>query len=177
MRRKIYKKIVAVLSIVAFAFLLASYFVGLQSNRSIKLEESSQNPATASQEASNLGVTSTSSQNKNVSNQSETDLVEKNQPLITASLKVQDQTYSTQIKEGSSAHELMIELQKQGLTFSGVEYSGIGFYVSEINGLKEDKKARSYWTLYINGKESNLGISALILKNNDTIEWKYETRN
>jgi len=170
MRRKIYKKIVITLLIATVAFLLVSYFVGVKSN---------QNPATAvsfNNEAEDVEVKKVQVSEKKQQKESPKELVV-NQDLITTSLKVQDQSYTVKIKEGSSAYELMLELKKQGLTFSGSEYSGIGFYVSEINGLVENKKTRAYWTVYINGKQSNLGVSALILKENDTIEWKYETRN
>lgn len=170
MRRKIYKKIVVTLLIATVAFLLVSYFVGVKSN---------QNPATAvsfNNEAEDVEVKKVQVSEKKQQKESPKELVV-NQDLITTSLKVQDQSYTVKIKEGSSAYELMLELKKQGLTFSGSEYSGIGFYVSEINGLVENKKTRAYWTVYINGKQSNLGVSALILKENDTIEWKYETRN
>jgi hypothetical protein len=175
MRRKIYKKIVVTLLIATVAFLLVSYFVGVKSNQNLATTVNFNNEA-EDVEVKKVQVSETQVSEKKQQKESPKELVV-NQDLITTSLKVQDQSYTVKIKEGSSAYELMLELKKQGLTFSGSEYSGIGFYVSEINGLVENKKTRAYWTVYINGKQSNLGVSALILKENDTIEWKYETRN
>lgn len=184
MRRQIYKKIVSIVPILIVVFLVVSYFIGSQENKnnSTKITESSQNLAvvqntqkfvTTTEESTSVSGGSIAQNNLTQPNSQNY----QNAVLIPVSLKVQEKTYTIKIKEGSSAYELMKQLQIQGLQFSGVEHIGIGFYVSEINGLTEDKKARSYWTLYINGKESNVGVSALTLKSDDIIEWKYETRN
>lgn len=59
-------------------------------------------------------------------------------------------------------------------TFSGKEYSGLGFFVEEINGVKNNTQEGRYWIYYINGKKAQVGISSYILKPNDIIMWKYE---
>lgn len=171
--------------------MVTSYFIGSQSLKkdSVKISESYENPAAVNvlQSAQGDGFSNNTSEvdfdmSKNTSNNigqnSNQNLSENNQEsLIKVSLKIEDKNYETEISKESSAYELMQELKMQGLQFSGLEYAGIGFYVTEINGLKEDKKSGLYWTLYINEKESNVGVSSLILKDGDSVEWKYENRN
>lgn len=178
MRSKIYKKILFVIPVVLVAFLLLAYFIGLQSKTySIKLQESSQNPATQhkieqlpnSQDLNGFEKTNSSGI---FSEENEVD-----EKIIEVSLKVQDKTYIQKIKEKSSAYELMNQLKNQGLTFTANEYSDLGFFITEINGVKEDRKSKNYWTLYLNNKEATVGVSKLILKAGDSIEWKLENRS
>jgi len=185
MRSKKYKKIILGFLGVLVLFIISAYFVGLQSkNHSVKLQESSENPAIQNSEENDL-TKKTSSDQENLQLKENTQLQEnikqnenvaENQNLIEASLKVQDKNYATKIKEGSSAYDLMNQLKIQGFNFSATEYSNLGFFVTEINGVKEDRKNSTYWTLYINGQESTVGASQLILKEGDLIEWKNENR-
>ena len=120
----------------------------------------------------NSKSTQSETSQKNNEEQAEKDV----ENLISASLKVQDKTYSTKIKEGSCAYDLMNALKTQGFSFSATKYSSLGFFITEINGVKEDRKNSTYWTLYINGKEAAVGASQLILKEGDLIEWKNEKK-
>jgi len=188
MRSKIYKKILVALPVVVVLFIVAAYSIGLQSkNHSIKLQESDQNPAVQNSTSDNLAnfknkevvPENNSSQNENFqpakSPTSNSDVSDEN--LIQVSVKVQDKIYATKIKDGSSVYDLMNQLKFEGLNFSATEYSSLGFFVTEINGVKENRKTGTYWTLYVNDKEAITGASQLILKTGDLIEWKYENRN
>lgn len=87
-------------------------------------------------------------------------------------------TYETVIEKGSSAYDLMEELRDtQKLLFDSEYYTGIGFFITSLSGIKQNPKNSEYWTLYINEKESQVGVSAYILKNGDSVEWKLEDRN
>lgn len=57
-------------------------------------------------------------------------------------------------------------------TFTGREYSGMGYFVESISG---KKAADGYvWIFYMNGIKSGKGISSVVVNEGDTIEWKYE---
>lgn len=190
MRSKIYKKILICLAIFLVLFLVVAYFIGLQGkSHSVKLQESDQNPAVQNSKTDyfvknisdfeKVNSQNNSSQKENFIQKQQTETSQKNidEKLIEVSLKVQDKTYTIKIKEGSSAYDLMNQLKTDGLAFSATNYSSLGFFITEINGIKEDRKTKTYWTLYINGKEATVGASQLILKNSDSVEWKYENRN
>ena len=58
------------------------------------------------------------------------------------------------------------------ITFSGKNYPGLGFFVTDIGTLHAG--SRKYLIYYINGKEATVGVSAYTLKKGDVIEWKLE---
>ena len=76
-------------------------------------------------------------------------------------------------KEGQTFYEvLMAEQEKGKFTFNGKNYTGLGFFVTDIGDLHEgDGKNLLY---YINGKEASSGVSVYIPKNGDLVEWKLE---
>ncbi len=57
---------------------------------------------------------------------------------------------------------------------AAVQYKKYSFgdLVTSINGVKGD--GPKYWTLYVNGKESNVGASDYVTKSSDTITWKLQ---
>lgn len=58
------------------------------------------------------------------------------------------------------------------LTFSGREFSGLGFLIEEIN---EKRSANGYyWILRINGTLSEKGVSQATVVPGDIVEWRYE---
>jgi hypothetical protein len=65
----------------------------------------------------------------------------------------------------------------QGLLFESEYYTGMGFFITSLSGTKQNPKNSDYWTLYINNKESQTGVSSALLKNGDSVEWKLENRN
>lgn len=96
--------------------------------------------------------------------------------LIKAVLEAPDLAYSVSMPEGSTAYDLMATAaaQHNDFSFKGKEFSGLGFFVEEINGLPQDKEKGFYWIYYINGEKAPVGISQYKLKANDIITWKYE---
>ena len=59
-------------------------------------------------------------------------------------------------------------------SFKAKNYSGLGYFVEEINGIKNADGF--YWTLYINNKYSTVGVSQYKLMSGDSVWWKYEKK-
>jgi hypothetical protein len=62
-------------------------------------------------------------------------------------------------------------LLKKYATVQAKQYS-FGIFVSAINGVVGD--GPKYWTLYVNGKMSNVGASSYITKNSDKLTWELQ---
>ncbi|MDP2709018.1 MAG: DUF4430 domain-containing protein [bacterium] len=85
--------------------------------------------------------------------------------------------FAAEIKTGATAHDLMNELKAENkINFSGKNYPGLGFFVEEINGLKNNSSGKN-WVYYVNGRPAPVGVSNYILKDGDIIEWKYEEKS
>lgn len=97
---------------------------------------------------------------------------------ITVTLAIPQKTYETSVENKSSVYDLMEHLRNtQGLLFESEYYTGMGFFITSLSGTKQNPKNSDYWTLYINDKESQTGVSSALLKNGDSVEWKLENRN
>lgn len=80
---------------------------------------------------------------------------------------------SFDIPADSTAYDLMTELASTtDFAFKSRYYSGLGYFVQEING--RPNAGGAYWTLYVNGKYSNVGASQYKLQPGDAVEWRYE---
>ena len=91
---------------------------------------------------------------------------------------IDNKDYQTEFTSSTTVYDLMTKLKSEGeVSFSGKEYSGMGFFVDEINGVKNDNLAGKYWIYYVNGQSAQVGISNYVLKPNDLIEWKYGNTN
>ena len=55
--------------------------------------------------------------------------------------------------------------------YSGKNYSSLGFFVEEVNGVKNTNK---YWVYYLNGVSAKAGISTQKINSGDNIKWSYE---
>ena len=96
---------------------------------------------------------------------------------IKATMLIDGVKHETEIKAGSSVYDLMNLLKSQNkINFSGKNYSGLGFFVEEINSLKNNPAGKN-WLYYVNGKPAQVGISYYLIKANDIIEWKYEKKS
>jgi hypothetical protein len=83
----------------------------------------------------------------------------------------------TQAPAGSSVYDLMVKMQNENkIKFNGKTYPDLGFFVEEINGLKNNLIGEN-WLYYVNGRPAQVGISNYKLKQGDIIEWKYEDKN
>jgi hypothetical protein len=92
-------------------------------------------------------------------------------PIIIA---IEDKEYRIEVKPNSSAYEAMNSLKGSGqISFSSKNFSGLGYFIEEINGIKNSPPTGFYWTLYINNEEAKVGVSGYILKPNDLTTWKY----
>tara|TARA_Y100000310_G_C20688913_1_gene820929 strand:+ start:1796 stop:2485 length:690 start_codon:yes stop_codon:yes gene_type:complete len=97
------------------------------------------------------------------------------QALIPISLEVEEVTYELHVEPGSSVHDAMAKAQETSdLNFTGRQFAELGFFVEEINGVKQNPRAGKYWIYYINGRKAEVGISVYIVQENDIISWKYE---
>lgn len=102
---------------------------------------------------------------------------------IQAVMLINGAEYRTAIKPDSSVYDLMVLLKNQGkVDFKVKNYSSLGFFIDEINGIKNDPaglpaQAGKNWLYYVNGKPAPVGVSYYKLKNNDQVEWKYENKS
>lgn len=91
------------------------------------------------------------------------------------SLDIQGKLIEVNVNEGATAYDLLVAAQKEGsITFAGREFSGVGFFVESINGLKQDGNKRMYWIYSVNGKKANVGASSYVLRDGDRVTWSYE---
>jgi len=96
--------------------------------------------------------------------------------IITVKMLIDGAEYQAAVKPDSSVYDLMSSLKEQGLIdFQDHDYAGLGFFIEEINGVKNDP-AGANWFYYVDGKLAPVGASSYKLKNNDLVEWKYEAR-
>jgi hypothetical protein len=76
----------------------------------------------------------------------------------------------------STVYELMMHASadsRRPFGFTTKHFPGMGEFVEEINGVKNDSQTGKYLVYYINGKSAQAGISVQLIKPNDIIEWKY----
>jgi len=87
---------------------------------------------------------------------------------------VNNEKFETSVLPQSTAYDLMVSLKNQRkISFSGENYSGLGFFVKEINGIKNNPKTGEFWLYYINKAPAWVGVSGYELKPGDIISWKY----
>lgn len=94
---------------------------------------------------------------------------------VEASLVVGNQNYVTKIKEGSNVFDVMTQIKEENrnnFDFKYNEYSYLGIFINEINGVTGSPGA--YWIYYINDKEASVGVSNYIINDGDVIKWKQE---
>ncbi|MDD2757923.1 MAG: DUF4430 domain-containing protein [Patescibacteria group bacterium] len=100
---------------------------------------------------------------------------EKENQNINASMEINGNIETMNVKEGTTAFQLMQALKEEAkLSYSGKDYPDMGFFVEEINGEKNDSTKNMYWLYYVNDQPATEGISQYVLKDGDKITWKYE---
>ncbi len=68
-------------------------------------------------------------------------------------------------------YDTLVQAKNAGkITFSGKNYPGLGFFVTDIGSLHSGNGKNLLY--YINGKEAQVGVSSYTLNSGDTIEWK-----
>jgi hypothetical protein len=104
-------------------------------------------------------------------------LIKENQTLkeISVTLIAGSDIYQTSVEENSSVLDVMNTLASTtAFSFKAKYYSGLGFFVNQINGVENANS--KYWTLYVNGNYSMVGTSQYNPKEGDRIEWKFEKK-
>lgn len=92
-----------------------------------------------------------------------------------AILKIGEREFALDLDAGRNAYDFMEALRSEGkLAFESRPFSGLGYFIVSIDGVRNDEIGGTYWTLYKNGKRSNVGASSLILEAGDIIEWRFE---
>ena len=94
--------------------------------------------------------------------------------LVTVSLVVEEERHEVEVRAGSSVYDVLEAAKEQWLSFKGREFSGMGFFVEEINGKAESNRQRMYWIYSVNNKKAEVGVSSYIIQPNDVITWTYE---
>ena len=172
MRTHIQKIVVGVLGLVIVTFLLLG-----GSQKTNQISESETSPTTTQSVTTTIEVHNTPQEypTKKIT----PEVVENTlKEPITVTLAIPQKTYETSVENKSSVYELMEHLRNtQGLLFESEYYTGMGFFITSLSGTKQNPKNSDYWTLYINDKESQTGVSSALLKNGDSGEWKLENRN
>ena len=125
-----------------------------------------------------LGVPLSVVQNKGVQTLPKVTLPGKVSELVNqirVDIVVGSTTYPATISAGKNIYEAMgVLASTTAFNFKAKYFSGLGYFIEEINGLKN--RDGFYWTLYINGTYSNVGVSEYILKEGDQVEWKFEKK-
>jgi hypothetical protein len=94
---------------------------------------------------------------------------------ISIKFLVEQKVYETKIIPNQNVYSLMQQLSQQGdFSFKARNYSGMGYFVTEINNKKNDQMSGLYWIYYINGAKAQVGVSQYVVKDGDEIVWKYE---
>jgi len=89
-----------------------------------------------------------------------------------AFLEINGQKLETTIKEKESVYDFMLRLKEEDkINFKDKTYTGIGKFIYEINGTKNEDKN---WIYYVNGEKANIGISNYKINPGDVVSWKYE---
>lgn len=93
---------------------------------------------------------------------------------IPVTFKIEGQTYNLNLPENSTVYDALQQLiNNKQITAVMKKFSGMGYFVEEINGIKNNNQTEKYWVYYINGQSAPIGISSYILKSDDLITWKY----
>jgi len=90
---------------------------------------------------------------------------------------IEEKSYYVPYQENMSVENAMKTIQiisSTPFSFKTKNYPGMGSFVYEINGKKQNNINGIYWIYSINGKKSTLGISQYIIQPEDIITWTYE---
>lgn len=88
-------------------------------------------------------------------------------------LVVGDKTYHASATSTRTILQVMRTLENTtDLSFSGTEFSGLGFFVEEIDHKKN--AGGYYWMLYVNMLAAQKGVSQTLVSPGDVVLWRYE---
>ena len=91
--------------------------------------------------------------------------------MISVTIIAGDQKANLEVVRGMSLYDaLVLAKENEDISFSGKNYSGLGFFVTDIGSLHSAYGTHLFYS--INSSEASVGVSSYILKNGDIIEWK-----
>lgn len=90
---------------------------------------------------------------------------------ISITIIAENETLHLEPQAGVSLYDaLVLAKDAEQIIFSGKNYSGLGFFVTDIGSLHSGNGKNLFY--YINNKEASVGVSSYLLKDGDIIEWK-----
>ena len=90
----------------------------------------------------------------------------------TANTNITTVSYNVTVIDDTSAFNATLEASKGNFQVTFSWHPTFGVFIDEIDGIPG---TCAYWELLHNGESSMLGASSLILQENDSITWKYNT--
>ena len=90
----------------------------------------------------------------------------------TANTNVTIVNYNVTVIDDNSAFNATLEAGKGNFQVTFSWHPSFGVFINEIDGIAG---GCAYWHLLHNGESSSLGASSLLLAENDSITWKYNT--
>ena len=90
----------------------------------------------------------------------------------TANTNITTVSYNVTVIDDTSAFNATLEASKGNFQVTFSWHTTFGVFINVIDGIPG---TCAYWELLHNGESSMLGASSLILQENDSITWKYNT--
>ena len=90
----------------------------------------------------------------------------------TANTNITTVSYNVTVIDDTSAFNATLEASNGNFQVTFSWHPSFGVYINEIDGIPG---TCAYWELLHNGESSMLGASSLILQENDSITWNYNT--
>ena len=79
--------------------------------------------------------------------------------------------FVSDIPNGSTVLDLMNSKSTNEFNYSGKNFSGMGLFVEEINGINNIPENNVYWKILVNGEETSVGVSDKIINHGDIIRF------
>lgn len=94
--------------------------------------------------------------------------------LVVNSPEAEVKEYELDVHDGESAFDVLKELQRTSEDFSfAFSESDFGAYITGVNGYSPDASTH-FWKVVVNGEDSQVGVSDLMLEEGDTLEFVVE---
>ena len=154
---------------------LISILVAIVSNKIINIEDFRFQISDLKNTNSEINKTNTNSKILSADWRTKSEIPNDN--ISDTTITVNGEKYTSNLANTTTLYQLMQNLSASSIkpfSFQTKEYAGMGHFVEEINGLKNNPQENKYWIYYINGESAKIGISNYFINEGDVIEWKYE---
>lgn len=85
---------------------------------------------------------------------------------------IKTQSFVLTVPARTTVQRLLEIAQKyKHISFTAKTYKGLGVLIESINGIKNGRNG--YWTYSVNGVFAHVGAGGYLLKNKDTVLWRY----